>query len=162
MLFFLASPLPVKFTFVNCTRPKKEHHNNQKNRNAMLSIEKTREMNEQALEYVEIFNELFERLEIARKRPASEEPPEREDPEEIINEIFEIPLEIEQPGENGFLSILLCTGGPAFRIIAYEDKGKLSGIELQWNDWWQPWRSTPLTSNQKDTVEAFIRFIFAM
>lgn len=53
-------------------------------------------------------------------------------------------------------SILLCTGGPAVRIIGrLSEHGEPTSAALQYQDWDTPWTDYPLTSDQLATLEAY-------
>ena len=90
--------------------------------------------------------------------------PEREDARRTIDED---PLSVEvregwhAPGEKGEVSefcILLCTGGPACRIVGtlgrYDEP---DGAYVEYQDWGTPWTEYDLTSAERDAVLAYAR-----
>lgn len=72
------------------------------------------------------------------------------DQEEAIQAIQDDPLEIlvrsdwhppftGEHGDNIELQVLLCTGGPAVRIIADLEDGEVTDSRIEYQDWGTPW-----------------------
>ena len=58
--------------------------------------------------------------------------------------------------------ILLCTGGPAVRIIGDLDRGSPDSVEVEYQDWFTPWERMPLTSEEEAAVLTYCQqFYFA-
>lgn len=84
-----------------------------------------------------------------------------EDRESAEQTISEDPLSIEvrsgwhSPGteatEDEFC-ILLCTGGPACRIIGDLNQGDPENPRIEYQDWGIPWTNLPLTSDEQEAV----------
>ncbi len=88
--------------------------------------------------------------------------------EAIQQQIDEMPLSVlvrsdwHEPGipseEGGEYEILLCTGGPAVRIV-----GPLNGYEvpadafLQYQDWGTPWENVALDRDTQLALQDFVR-----
>lgn len=82
--------------------------------------------------------------------------------EKALETIQEDPLEVSvragwhtpgQKAEDDEYLILLCTGGPAVRIVG--DLGNYNQPEsakLQYQDWFTQWENYPLTSEDEETV----------
>jgi hypothetical protein len=51
--------------------------------------------------------------------------------------------------------ILLCTGGPAVRIVGGLDRGQPDTVHLQWSEWGVPWTDYPLTRQEEEDVLEF-------
>lgn len=53
-------------------------------------------------------------------------------------------------------TILLCTGGPAVRIIGELDKyAEPETARIEFQDWYIPWEDYPLTDKEQDIVIAY-------
>lgn len=53
-------------------------------------------------------------------------------------------------------SILLCTGGPAVRIIGeLSEHNEPESARLQYQEWGTPWTDYPLTEDEEETVLAY-------
>jgi len=95
-----------------------------------------------------------------------------QDSEDAINEIMDGPLEITY--RTGWLNhsevcdgidkgnieeccILLCTGGPAVRILCDVSEGTLSRPRVQYQDWGTPWTELlSLTDEQRAALNTYI------
>lgn len=51
--------------------------------------------------------------------------------------------------------ILLCTGGPAVRIVGELDRGEPSRPRIQYQDWGTPWTEYFPTSEQRDALQTY-------
>lgn len=81
--------------------------------------------------------------------------------------ISEDPLSVEvrsdwhSPGENCEdveFNILLCTGGPAVRIIGDIGlHGEPEKPRVQYQDWFTPWKEYPMTTEQEQVVLEYCR-----
>ena len=88
-----------------------------------------------------------------------------EEPEEIEQRIQEDPLSVqvrsdwEAPSENlkaSEYNILLCTGGPAVRIIGDLDEYKYPyNARLQFQDWFTSWEDYPLNQDEEDSLTIY-------
>lgn len=95
-----------------------------------------------------------------------------QDSDDALDEIMEDPLEITY--RTGWLNhsevcdgidkgnieeccILLCTGGPAVRILCDADRGSLASPRVQYQDWGVPWTELlSLTSEQRSALDTYI------
>lgn len=94
---------------------------------------------------------------------------EREDAEQFI---FEDPLSIEvrsdwhSPGSDdgnkpGEYNILLCTGGPAVRIVGnLDDYAQPETAHLEYQDWFTPWVEYRLTSDEVKTLLEYAQHFY--
>jgi hypothetical protein len=108
------------------------------------------------------FESIKEMVEAFRKADEDDDEGARE---EAMQAIQEDPLSVEvrsgwhSPGEKGEdeeFNILLCTGGPAVRIIG--ELGQFSQPEkahLEYQDWFTPWVEYPLDSDDTDILLAY-------
>ena len=89
---------------------------------------------------------------------------ECKDEEEARERIQEDALSVEvrsdwhAPGESGEpteFCILLCTGGPAVRIIGDLDRGEPSRPRIEYQDWGTPWTEYFPTSEQRAALESY-------
>lgn len=90
--------------------------------------------------------------------------------EEAEQRIQEDPLSIEvrsgwhTPGGESSAEefmILLCTGGPACRIIGSLGQGdEPENPRLEYQDWFTPWTPLPLTSEDTEAVLAYCRCFY--
>lgn len=82
--------------------------------------------------------------------------------------IHEDPLSVEvrsawhEPGKEpeqgeGEFCILLCTGGPACRIIGRLDRGEPETARLEHQDWGTAWTEWRMTLEEEDDVLAYCR-----
>jgi len=60
-------------------------------------------------------------------------------------------------------TILLCTGGPAVRIIGeLNEHQEPESARIEYQDWFTAWEDMPLTSEQQEKVLTYCRqFYFA-
>jgi hypothetical protein len=57
--------------------------------------------------------------------------------------------------------ILLCTGGPACRIIGELDGyGQPNTARIEHQDWFKPWTNYPLTAEEQETVLEYARCFY--
>lgn len=88
--------------------------------------------------------------------------------EAIQQQIYELPLSIlvrddwHEPGipseEGGEYEILLCTGGPAVRIVGPLDgHNEPDDAFLQCQDWFTPWESVTLDGETQLALQEFAR-----
>ena len=90
--------------------------------------------------------------------------------EEAVTRIEEDALEVairtdwHIPGETGDeaeYKVLLCTGGPAVRIVGELDEHRdPTNATLEHQDWGTPWTPYPLTSDEEDTVLKYCRVFY--
>ena len=88
-----------------------------------------------------------------------------EEPEEIEQRIQEDPLSVqvrsdwETPSGNlkaSEYNILLCTGGPAVRIIGDLDEYQYPyNARLQFQDWFTSWEDYPLNQDEEDSLTIY-------
>ena len=95
-----------------------------------------------------------------------------EDADQARERIEEDPLSARvqsdwhSPGEGptdagGEFEILLCTGGPACRIIGELDEScEPCKARIEHQDWLTPWIDYPLTSNDEEAVLAYCRCFY--
>ena len=62
-----------------------------------------------------------------------------------------------KPGE---YCILLCTGGPAYRIIGDLDRDEPTRARLQYQDWGTPWTELICTSADYDALLAYAQHFY--
>ena len=88
--------------------------------------------------------------------------------DEIIEELQEMPLSVEfRSGWQGYgeelkpeeFSILMCTGGPAVRIIGKIWDGVPSDAHIQGQDWGTYWESLPLAAYEQGQLMQFVALI---
>jgi len=94
--------------------------------------------------------------------------------EEVMERIYEDPLEVaartgwhdpnarhgsnESSQDAEEYKILLCTGGPAVRIVGKLNKyGEPERPRIEHQDWHEPWTSYHLNANEKDLVLEYSR-----
>jgi hypothetical protein len=85
--------------------------------------------------------------------------------EEALNKIYEHPLCVQvrtgwhEPGKIDPVpeeyELLLCTGGPAVRIIGELTDGEPSSAEIQYQDWGTPWTRLWADSIQEQDILIF-------
>lgn len=92
-----------------------------------------------------------------------------EDEDDARQRINEDPLSIEvrsdwhAPGESAEdaeFCILLCTGGPAVRIIGDLDRGVPSRPRVQYQDWGTPWTEYFPSSDERAAIETYCAQFF--
>jgi hypothetical protein len=59
-------------------------------------------------------------------------------------------------------AILLCTGGPAVRIIGELDKGEPSNARIEYQDWGTSWTEYFPTSEERDALLTYVRHIISI
>ena len=88
--------------------------------------------------------------------------------DDMENRILESPLEVSvrsdwhTPGENApdaeYL-VLLCTGGPAVRIVGELGKyGEPDTARLQYQDWGTPWTDYPLSQEEESDLVEYAQY----
>jgi hypothetical protein len=91
------------------------------------------------------------------------------DEDEARRAIGEDPLSVEvrigwhSPGESpepDEYCILLCTGGPAVRIVGDLDRGEPSSARLECQDWYIPWTEAPLDSEECEALLTYARCFY--
>ncbi len=100
----------------------------------------------------------------------AEENNDEEARENAIETIENDPLEISvrsgwhvpgQEAENKEYFILLCTGGPACRIIGDLDKhNEPETARIEYQDWFTSWEKYPLTSEEEEIVLDYARCFY--
>jgi hypothetical protein len=94
------------------------------------------------------------------------------DKDDALTAIYENPLELtkdydqmeDQDGEIHYgkelsYNLLLCTGGPAVRVIGNLNKWKeADSAKLQHQDWFTSWKDAPLTKDQKENLIRYVNF----
>lgn len=91
------------------------------------------------------------------------------DRDDAVQDIYESPLSVQVRGgwhdigvtdaEDEEFEILLSTGGPAARIIG--DLGMHNApedVQLQYQDWFTPWESVGLSSEDRDVLAAYCEY----
>lgn len=57
--------------------------------------------------------------------------------------------------------VLLCTGGPAVQLEGeLDDRGQPYNVQLQHQDWFEPWQTVPLTAEDTETLLTYARHFF--
>ena len=75
--------------------------------------------------------------------------------DEALTRIHEDPLSVEIV--HGF-EILLCTGGPACRIVGTLDEyGEPETARVEYQDWFKPWTELPLDLDELEAVLTYCR-----
>lgn len=133
----------------------------------MMSTEKEKDLErakDQAKAQLESIQEM---VKILQSEDGGEYDGETISQDDVRERIQEDPLEVSvrgnwhTPGEKAEDSeylILLCTGGPAVRIIG--DLGKYNEPEtarLEYQDWFTPWVEYPLTGEEEKDVLTYAR-----
>ena len=90
--------------------------------------------------------------------------------EEALGTIQEDPLEVSvragwhtpgQKAEDEEYLILLCTGGPAVRIIGdLNQYNEPESAKLQYQDWFTAWENYPLTDEDEEAVLKYARSFY--
>jgi hypothetical protein len=68
-----------------------------------------------------------------------------------------------QPGskfEPGEYQILLCTGGPACRIVGDLERGEPVSASLEYQDWFTPWQLLPTSSAENEALVEYARCFY--
>lgn len=83
------------------------------------------------------------------------------DEDEILQRAYENPLDVERDTDAGTFEILLCTGGPACRIIGTLDRyQEPDNIEIQGQDWFTTWETLDTTTEQDEALDWFCRLFY--
>lgn len=123
------------------------------------------------------FLDISERIELCQEEDFSifaarrEEAPVDNDPDEAREIIKQDPLSIEvrsdwhcpgsQNGKPDEFMILLCTGGPAVRIIGdLNEYCKPCSASVEYQDRFTPWENYPLNSDEKRKVLEYCSFFY--
>ena len=57
--------------------------------------------------------------------------------------------------------VLLCTGGPAVQLEGeLDDRNQPYNVQLQHQDWFEPWQTVPLTAEDTETLLTYARHFF--
>ncbi len=57
--------------------------------------------------------------------------------------------------------VLLCTGGPAVQLEGeLDDMNQPYNVQLQHQDWFEPWQTVPLTAEDTETLLTYVRHFF--
>ena len=57
--------------------------------------------------------------------------------------------------------VLLCTGGPAVQLEGeLDDRNQPYNVQLQHQDWFEPWQTVPLTAEDTETLLTYVRYFF--
>ena len=57
--------------------------------------------------------------------------------------------------------VLLCTGGPAIQLEGeLDDRNQPYNVQLQHQDWFEPWQTVPLTAEDTETLLTYARYFF--
>lgn len=55
--------------------------------------------------------------------------------------------------------VLLCTGGPAVQLEGeLDDRNQPYNVQLQHQDWFEPWQTVPLTAEDTETLLTYARY----
>ena len=116
--------------------------------------------------------EILDGLGLAGNRKATdEERKEYHNEEEAQEAISEDPLSVEvrsgwqnpveklEPEE---FEILLCTGGPAVRIIGDLDNGEPYRARIEYQDWGTPWTEYFPTSEEREALLEYARLVVSI
>lgn len=101
------------------------------------------------------FLSIKEMLETLEKAEEGEDEEAKEKAREIIlNDPLEVKIERQY-------IILLCTGGPAVRIIGeFDEYGEPDTARLQYQDWFTPWIDYSQSAAEKDTLLEYARHFY--
>ena len=101
---------------------------------------------------------------------AAEESQDNDARDEALNAIHEDPLSVEvrsdwasTPSElkAGEFQILLCTGGPAVRILGQLDCfGEPESATLEYQDWFTSWERLPITNDDERVLLDYSRCFY--
>lgn len=121
--------------------------------------------NEQAKEQAKCQLEVIEDL--IQTLQGSTDDDERE---ALETEIYEGPLsvqvrsswhDVEDNAKDTEYELLLCTGGPACRIVGGLGKyNEPDNAKLEYQDWFTPWIEYALTSEQEETLLKYARMFY--
>lgn len=84
-----------------------------------------------------------------------------DDPDAAQEAIQQAPLSVEvrsdwtEPGQNlepAEYTILLCTGGPAVRIIGELNRNEPASARIQYQDWYRPWATLHQVSDDEEAA----------
>lgn len=55
--------------------------------------------------------------------------------------------------------VLLCTGGPAVQLEGeLDDRNQPYNVQLQHQDWFEPWQTVPLTAEDTEALLTYVRY----
>ena len=55
--------------------------------------------------------------------------------------------------------VLLCTGGPAVQLEGeLDDRNQPYNVQLQHQDWFEPWQTVPLNAEDTETLLTYVRY----
>lgn len=136
--------------------------------NNMTTTEKNH-AKEQAKAQLESIKEMVDALNKCRKADQEGRDDYRQ-LEEAEQAIQEDPLSVEirsdwftpgdAPEDFGEFKILLCTGGPAVRIIGTLDGGQPETARIEYQDWGTPWTEYRITAEEADTLLTYCRCFY--
>lgn len=102
--------------------------------------------------------------------PATEEErAEYHNEESALQAIYESPLSVEvrsdweSPGaalEPAEYMILLCTGGPACRIVGALECGAPGSARLEYQDWFTAWEEYPLSETEEEMLIQYASIVY--
>jgi hypothetical protein len=92
---------------------------------------------------------------VVRLRDADEDDSE-ETREDVMQEIQEDPLSVQVRG--GWKELLLCTGGPAVRIVGdLGQYGEPDSANIEYQDWFTPWTKLAMRREEREYVIEYAR-----
>jgi hypothetical protein len=80
------------------------------------------------------------------------------DQDAALEAISEDPLDLTRKGDS--YEILLCTGGPAARIVGNLMSGVAISAKMQYQDWYTPWTDFWVTAEEDKALEAYARCFY--
>lgn len=76
--------------------------------------------------------------------------------DDALQAIFEDPLEVKKVQT---VEVLLCTGGPAVRIVATVGDSYFENIRIQYQDWGTPWTTYETTGPEQSALEDYLHYL---
>lgn len=67
--------------------------------------------------------------------------------EELDDQLLDCCIDVQPPDQEYHL--LLCTGGPAVRVVVGTDRGEVDWVRLEYQDWGTPWTRYSLSKNEE-------------
>ena len=89
-------------------------------------------------------------------------PEEDELRDQLTQDALEVATRTEFNGSREYM-ILLCTGGPAVRILGELDDSmepRPLSARLQYQDWGTPWTDYPLTQKEENTLTDYAQYYY--
>ena len=68
--------------------------------------------------------------------------------------------DVDRPGEASEFCILLCTGGPACRIVGELENDEPFSARIEYQDWGTPWTDYQLSSEEMEDVLTYCRCFY--